>query len=303
MKNASKKLILTKTIAIVVVGAMTIGQLAILNDGSMKAQAEAVSSEIVYCDDTIYGHNTVFEGQGVSTTGTYNIYCDEIVTVSSVVQPNVPSYGNGDSSMRNVCGPVAGTNVVGYYDRWYTNLIPNYDPGMVTASGLYRYYPDLALEQTCNVIRSLYDLMNVEEIGGTTSQNFKNGLVSYVNSKGYDLSYSSFYQNETMVNLNKLATAVNQGKVGVVLCSEYNFVYSIRSVDGEDRVIVAKTNSTTAHIMMVFGYQILAFYNNGNHVCTKTFLYTCSGYGSCDIGYMELNDFSVINEALVISIT
>ena len=304
MLNASKKKILKSVSILAICGALVVGQsgISLSKNELYVSAAENIAENVVYYDD-VYGTTSTFQGQGTQTSATYNIYCDEVVVVARSVLPSVPSFGNGDSSMDNVCGPVAGTNIVGYYDRWYTNLIPNYEPGMVTSSGSYRYFPDLALDATCNVIESLYGLMNVATVGGTTSANFKNGLTTYVRNQGYNLSYSSFYSNATMVDLTKLTNAVHQGKVGLVMCSQYNFVYGIDTVESEERVLVTKINSTTGHMMMVYGYQTLAFYQDGNHVGTRTFLYACSGYGGCEKGYMELNDFSVINEALIMSIT
>ena len=304
MLNAlQKKLFSVATF--LVAGLLVVGQLGgfVREEEQYIVRAETTQDEVVYYDDVIYDESVIFSGQGQQTSATYNISCDEVVVVERVVLPNVPSFGNSDTSMSNVCGPVAGTNIIGYYDRWYSNLIPNYEPGMVTSSGAYRYFPDLALNATCNVIESLYALMKVPEVGGTTSNNFKSGLTTYVNNQGYSLSYSSFYGSATSVNFNTLATAINQGKVGMVMCSNYNFIYGIDTIAREERVLITKINSTTGHMMMVYGYQTLAFYLDGNSVGTRTFLYTCSGYGGCEKGYMELNDFSIIDEALIISIT
>ena len=303
MLNATRKKVLKRASVFAICGSLAVGQMgAMLRLDGQHAAANEVGTETIYYEDMAYGADSTFQGEGTMTTTTYNVYCDEVVILESVLIADVPSFGNGDTSMENVCGPVAGTNIVGYYDRWCTNLIPDYEPGMVTSSGAYRYFPDLALEATCNVIETLYDLMKVAEIGGTTSKNFKSGLNTYVSNQGYSLSYYSFYSSATMVDLDKLTTAVEQGKVGLVMCSEYNYIGSITNVTSEGRVLVSKKNSTTGHMMMVFGYQTLAFYQDGEYLESRTFLYVCSGYGSCDIGYMELNDFSVIDEALIMTI-
>lgn len=97
-----------------------------------------------------------------------------------------------------------------------------------------------------------------------------------------------------------MKTAINAGKVGLVMCSKYNFVYGIMHYDGYTRV--SKENGDAGHMMMVYGYQTIAYYKNGVNFQTDTFLYTCSGYGSSEKGYMQLNDYSQINNALVMTI-
>lgn len=303
MHNVIKKNILGKAAIFLLAGTVAVGQFAgFFGNNAVQAHAEESEKEIVYYADTIYGDDAAYEGEGVTTTSSYTIDCDQMVVDSYVSHASVPSFGTGDDGYTNVCGPVSGTNIVAFYDRWYTNLIPNYTPGMVTSSGAYRYFPDRRLAVTNDVISDLYELMNIEEIGGTTSANFRNGLDSYAEGKGYDISFSSMYQNATMVNLSKLTTAINQNKVGLVMCSTYNFVSKIQS-NSDGSVFIGRKNSTTAHMMMIFGYKTISFYKSGNLVCTKTFLHACSGFNTQDIGFIELNDFSIINEAYIVSVT
>ncbi len=298
--NAKEKL-LGKIAIFAIAGAMVLGQ-AVGVGKTVTAGAQDNQEEIIYYEDMIYGDNS-YNGQGVQTSSSYNITCDEMVVVDYAVHMSAPTYTTYESTMTNYCGAMAGRNVVIFYDRWLTNLVPNFTPGMVTGSGIYRYYPDLGMDATDAVMSRLYDLMQIAQIGGTTSQNFKNGLSSYASEKGYSTSYSSFYGSATSVNLNTLTTAINQNKVGVIMCTQYNFVYEIIPYEEQGFVQISRINSTTAHMMMVYGYQTLAFYLQGNHVCTKTFLYVSSGFGDGDQGYMELNDFSVINEAVIVSMT
>ncbi len=301
--NAKNKKLLRRLAVFSVVGATALGStVGLVKPNSVSASAAVEQEEIIYYDDFVYGDD-VFNGQGTMTNNVYQIECDEVVTVASALHQSAPSFTSYEPDMHNYCGAMAGRNVVGFYDRWCTNLIPNYTPGMVTGTGIYRYYPDMEVPATDGVLADLYDLMLIGQVGGTTSQNFKNGLRDYVEGKGYSISYSSFYDSTTSVNLTQLTNMINQNKVGVVMCTQYNFIYGILPFLEEGYVRVTKFNSTTAHMMMVYGYQTLAFYNDGNHVCTKTFLYVSSGFEDCEHGYMELNDFSTINEAVTISVS
>ena len=296
MENAHKVNFFTKITVPVLCGV-----LALINFGSLSvtaAKAEAPVPEARYCaeGEARYldeGDEPSYDGQGGIVGASYDVYYDYKTIVEDV-------FGNGDSSMTNTCAPVAGANIVGYYDRWSTNLIPNFEPGLML-SGKYVYYPDMSYEPVTNTIASLYNLMQTNVNGGGTSESeFMSGLTTYVTNAGYNLSYTSFHQNATMVDLPKLKTAINAGKVGLVMCSKYNFVYDIIHYDDHTRVV--KENGDAGHMMMVYGYQTIAYYKNGVNFQTNTFLYTCSGYSSSDMGYMQLNDYSQINNAMVMTI-
>ena len=298
--NARKVTFLQKLLFFVIGGILLLGPI-----GSVSATASAAtdtSSETVYYD-TVYGDEHVFEGTGETTVADYTINCDEMRTLSQAVLSSVPSYGNNNSSMTNTCGPLAGTNIVVYYDRFYPNLIPSFEPGMSSSSGFYEYFPDLGWTETGNVLQSLYTLMRVPEVGGTTSQNFKNGLNTFVSNAGYDFSYSSFYSSATTVNLSALTTAVNTGKVAMLMCSKYNYVSSISHSVSAGKAQIIKNNCTVGHMMMVYGYKTVGYYNDEVQVATDTFLLVCSGNGVGEYGYMKLNDFSVIDEALIVTIS
>ncbi len=301
--SAINKKLLGKIAVFAIAGATCIGQAVGFAPKRVTGSAEEAPKEVVYCEDEIVYGDNVFGGQGTMTNNAYDITCDEVELVAISAHQSAPSFTTYEPTMHNYCGAMAGRNVVAFYDRWLTNLIPSYTPGMVTSSGNYRYYPDMSLDATDAVMSRLYDLMLIGQVGGTTSQNFKNGLISYANEKGYNASYSSFYSSATSVNLSQLTTAINQNKVGIVMCSQYNFIYGISHSESLGIAHISKFNSTTAHMMMVYGYQTLAFYQAGNHVCTKTFLYVCSGFEDGELGFMEMNDFSVINEAVIVSMT
>lgn len=144
MKNAFNNKLLGRVAVFAVAGAVAVGQFAgFFRNNAVVAQAEEIS-EIIYYGDTIYG-DAAYAGEGVSTDSSYWIDCDEVVIESYSIHPSVPSFGNSDTTMRNICGPITGTNIMGFYDRWYSNLIPNYTPGYTWTNGFYEYF----LEMVC----------------------------------------------------------------------------------------------------------------------------------------------------------
>lgn len=292
MKNAKKiKFLFTVLLSLL---CFITSCLYLLGDAKVYA---ATGSETIYCDD-LYGENDYSgSGQGVDTS--YDVYYDRM-ELTSVNHLSVPSFSNGNPSYNNACSPLAGLNIVGFYDRWSTNLLAGYEPGLTFANGNFQYYPTTNSTVVTNAFVSLYSLMKTGELGGTTSSNFKNGLNTYVKNAGYNISYSSFYQGSNSVDLNKLKTAIDNNKVGLLMCSEYNFVYSI--VFNDSCSHINKHNYTVGHMMMVYGYETYTYYKDNEVIGTDTFLNVCSSYPTGEKGYMQLYDYSKIEEALIISI-
>lgn len=292
--NARKKKLLPQFLA---ASLSALAMLAPLTAVTANADTAPVdeAKEIVYYDSDV-----IFHGYGVMEDANYYLYCDEVRAESYAVHPDAPTYGNGNSSLTNACGAISGTNVVVFYDRYYPNILANFEPGMINGT-YYDYFPDLSWTQTVSALESLYSLMKIPEVGGTTSANFRSGLATFMSNRGYSTSYSSFYSSGTSVNLNTLIAAVNAGKVGVIMCSTYNYLTSMNFGDGS--VYFAKKKCYTGHIMMVYGYKTVGYYTDGVKIAEKTFLYVSSGYATGTQGYMELNDFSDIDEAWIVNVS
>lgn len=256
-----------------------------------------------YCDDGVINDEGITPyGEGASYNDNQDIYYDYKIVTDNHLVGTAPSYGNGDPSMTDVCAPMAGTNSIAYYDRWFTNLIPNFNPGMMNGNS-YQYFPDLGFPATENLVKSLYSLMKTNVgLPGTSGADFKSGLTTYATQKGYTLSYSNFRLNSKNVNLTTFANAISNNKVGFLLCDTYNFIYSINNNSNGVQTMLAKRNSTIGHMMMAYGYQIIAYYKNGVNFRTDTYLQVCSGYGTADHGYILMNEFLTLNEALIVTV-
>ena len=277
----------------------------VLNMGPLVGQAVKADEAVAAANDTFYcadgDDDFIYGGQGEIADSSYEIEHDYYEIVEDVCYYSAPSFGNLDDSMTNTCAPAAGTNVVVFYDRWYENLIPDYTPGIPFDQGYY-YYMDMAKPETTNVLKTLYELMDTNVgSGGTSESQFLNGLSEYVDNAGYDLSYTSFYDGSKTVDLDALKNAIDQNKVGVVFCSRYNFVYGIRH--DENKTIVAKEDANIGHMMMVYGYQTIAYYKDDINFRTDTFLHVSSGYSGADQGYLELNSYLNIEDALIMTIS
>ena len=240
---------------------------------------------------------------GSSELVSYTIEYDSYIQNNDHRRVHVASYNNKNPDHTNSCTAVAGTNIIGTYDKDYPNLIPNFEPGAINGS-VYMYYPNVGFPAVTGLMDTLYDLMQVNQVApGATEQQCLNGLSQYVTGKGYDISYSSVYENGTTVDLDKIEDMVAAGKVGIIFCSKFNYVYGFVFNDDAKTVRVSKANYNSAHAMMIYGYIVIDYYKDGQKFLSETYLQATSGFGTADKGYIKLNDYLTIESAYVVNIS
>lgn len=265
--------------------------LLVANGGMVKK----ASASAYYCDDGLY------EGEGTRVSTTYTVEYDSYVEHNEYRVSCAPSLHNGGTGATNCCSSTAGTNVVAFYDRYYTNLIPNFDPG-VSVSGVYFYFSNIEGVKIPALHTTLYNYMNVNvNYPGASEDDFKSGLKRYVNEQGYSVNYRSAHQNAKTVNLTKIQQMVNNHQVAVLCFSGYNFVFDI--IDNSGSRTVYQEAVDAGHMMMVFGYFTVDYYKNGQLFLTETFLEASSCNAMADQGYIKLNDYGNIDDAFVVEIS
>ncbi len=285
MKTNSKKLL---TITLWLVCAILIA----INGFGLAVKYNANAS--YYCDDGLY------EGEGAHVSSTYIVEYDSYVEHNEYRVNSAPGL-HGGTNTTNDCAATAGTNVVAFYDRYYTNMIPNYEPG-VTVGGSYRYFPNLGSDKISSLHNTLYNYMNINVNNpGATEDDFKNGLKRYVNEQGYSIGYSSIHQDAQNVNITKLQQMINSKRVAAIFLLGYNFVFSFDVSETSRTVYQERSNA--GHIMMVYGYFTVDYYKSGRLFLSETYLQVSSCNSMGDLGYMKLNDFGTIEDAVMISIS
>ena len=237
-------------------------------------------------------------GEGAYWQDNETVYCDYVEVESYKIQSKMPMYTNNDIAKENTCAPTAGANVIGYYDRWFTSLIPDFEPGR-SYGPVYIYSSIHNNTQIQAMFDSVYTLMetNVGALG-TSQPQFEDGLEEYVESRGYDLSYRSICSNGS-VNISVLDSELRAGKVGVMFCNTYNFVDGIKN--NGTSVEIERRSSNTAHMLTVFGYSVYRYYRNGQCFQTDTFLDVASctnmpQYLQIDLGgHLDLQDMLIVD--------
>ena len=193
---------------------------------------------------------------------------------SYFINPSFPKfyYGNGDLS--NTCANVGGAEIISYYDRFFTNLIPDCDPGYYTTR--YNYYP-MGKNAVANLslIRDLYIRMetNVDAPGSTQSQ-YNNGLASYIKSKGWNATFSSV-MNGGKFDLTKAIEQFKKGNPITLFLSDFRFT---SVTDDGNNVAWNHLQYDDNHIAVAYGYNKVTYYDaNGKVIKTAIYLYVASG--------------------------
>ena len=266
------------------------------------AGASAAEAEAHYCDDGYYDEG--YGGEGQSANASYTIEYDYYVEHREYYVSAAPSYSSVTEEQTNNCASKAGANIIGYYDRYYPELIPDFEPGYLYPNNAYLYFPKANLQPLNNLITALYYMMNTNVTApGATEQDFKDGLTEYVEDHGYDIGFSSFHNNSTSVNYTAVQQMVQQKKVGVLLCSKYNFIFSINHLSSGNSTLISKRDYNISHMMMVYGYLIIDYYKDGSCIASETYLQVSSGFADGSQGYIKMNDYLTIDNALVVSIS
>lgn len=229
----------------------------------------------------------------------YASEADETITFSRKEEElvelpyDVPVYFS--NTLSNACGPIAGAMVVGFYDKYYENLIPNYVT-YYTANGRYRrpdstYIPAL--------MQNLYTLMqtNVVDVGVSVSECLS-GLQQYVVSKGRNITYTDI--KSTTFNETAYKNGLSNLKPSLLFYSGAN-LYQLRTGDTQDEVLYVLTSNS--HIVVGTGYCKIRYYDSNNtNFRTDTYLIVSTGWQVNSTAYIKANDTSWLDDGYVVNI-
>ncbi len=246
-----------------------------------------------YSDDALY-----------SETATQNTVTDAFSysrkeVVSYKINNSFPNYYNTNISLTNTCANVAGANVIGYYDRYFDELIPNCASGILRGTNYVYYEMLLFKEKKQAVIDWLYTAMKTNTIDdGTTEDDCLEGLAEYVEGKGRDITYSSVMTGEEL-NFDEFDAELKEGKPIMFFLSGYTFV-SVN--DSGNSVAITINEYTGNHIIVAYGYQKIDYYDANNKLIeSNIYIFVSTGIENVS-GFYLLNYGGNINSAKAVDI-
>lgn len=211
----------------------------------------------------------------------------------------LPKY-NDISGRLNTCANVAGTIVLGYYDKDYDSLIENFtSTRVIMGHVLYATQTDAVHA----VMARLYDDMqtNVTE-GGTTVANFKSGLQTYVNEQGRNISYTQVVSGQSL-QADACRQSLENGKPVVLFVSGYT-VISTSILSAETGVEEYYEQYYVGnHTVVGYGMRTIRYYNAaGNLVKQLDLVKVATGNPLDYFVYISLDGYTNLVDGYVIDI-
>ena len=248
-----------------------------------KAKADSV------LENRYYDALTVLPANDLDETISFSRKEEELVELPY----GVPNYFT--STLSNACGPVAGANIVGYYDKLYEELIPDY-VAYYPASGRYRL-PDSTYIPA--LMQDLYVLMqtNVVDVGVSITECLT-GLRAYVTDKGRIAVYTDI--KATRFNENGYKNALRGMQPTLFFCSSAS-LYFIRNGTTQDEISHIVTSNS--HVVVGYGYYKIKYYDeNDVNFRTDAYLNVATGWPNNATGFLKLNDISWMDDAYIVKI-
>ena len=229
----------------------------------------------------------------VSTAASTHIYYTSREVDDGETAGGAPLY-NYSAGYSNACGPLAGTAIVAFYDKYYPNLIPDWD-SYYPATGKYRAQ---VTTYTTPVLSELYTLMQTNVNGdGVSESEFKTGLQTYINNHGYSASYTSVKSGSSL-NYSACKAAINSNKV-IALFIKPGPIYTLGEYSGYDTL--TESTITGNHIMYAYGYIQIKYYDSTGLFRTETFLQVSVGRTLNTIAYYKV-DSTNLEAAYVVNV-
>ena len=186
----------------------------------------------------------------------------------------------------NICVAIAAGNIVGYWDRFNVNLMPNFDPGELWNGEYYYYSYDSAIN---SMIAQLALLMNGGN--GTTVAQCQTGLSSYCTSAGYTASYTTVMSNGSF-DYNAAKDQIDDGEP-ILIFSEGFTIYSIYSYPNNGLDSYMGITCTGNHAMAGFGYMDVTYTFSDNTSQTSHFIKVASGQSTLTTGYYNISTHNI----------
>lgn len=210
-----------------------------------------------------------------------------------VIKGGLPRYYDRGTK-ENTCANVAGAIALGYYDKTYDELIPNFKAARVIKDKVIYSAQTEAVQA---VIDKLYVSMdtNSTSAGGTTIAGFKNGLKSYVNGQGKSIAYSTIGQKDKL-NRKEYIDSIEAEQPVVLFMSGYSLIpiANFSETPTKDKLQIKHYSGN--HVLIACGLKEVKYYNsNGSLSQTLTLLTVATGYRLDPIYYLDLRGSSLID--------
>ena len=247
-----------------------------------KAFVKANAQEQENIDEIRYGGAT-----GLTVTTQNFTFDEKVVTEDYEIKYGLPNYY--DENGLKLCANVAGAIVIGYYDRFKENLIPDYKSYKKALSRItYKAQDDVTLA----LINQLKNLMQGSNPNGATFNEYTNGMTTYVSRAGYTYTQQNV-MNGSSLNMSKVKTAITETKPVLLFLKNFTFA---KTEESSSTLTIENTYGNFTHVAACYGYTEVKYYNNNQLVYTAKLLKIKSGLTQDEeYQYLNLDKSNLIN--------
>lgn len=233
-----------------------------------------------YTDEIRYGGAT-----GLTVTTQNFTFDEKVVTEDYEIKYGLPTYYAEYGT--TVCANTAGAIIIGYYDRFNENLLPDYKTYSKLGSRIiYKVQNDVI----SSLVNQLKDLMQGDQDGATFAE-FTNGMTTYATRAGYTYTQQDVMSGSSL-NMTKIKTAITEGKPILLFLRDFTFS-SIQETDST--LTLENTYGNYTHVVACYGYTEIKYYNNNQLVYTAKFLKIKSGFiDMAGSNYLNIDESDVV---------
>lgn len=195
------------------------------------------------------------------------------------------------------CVPLASANVIGFYDRYCTELIPNFTPGVAYGTHyLYKFGGDEVNAMTLQLAADMG--LTSPATQGATVEQCKSGMTKYCNRKSLNISFTGSMKNGKF-NYDTAKAQIDSGLPILVFCSKFNLT-TVTPNENTDTIILKSCSDP--HAMTVFGYTEITYtFSNGSTRVDK-YLRVSSGLTNMNNMFLYISSDVIIDDAYAVKI-
>lgn len=198
----------------------------------------------------------------------------------------------------NGCTPAAGGNIIGYYTRFFPELMPGFTPG-ITVPNTDLYFYDTMPKESIELIKTLYNYMGTNTEGaGTSIDGFKSGMKKFCNEKNRNISFTSCMKGSSF-DFEKAKQKFQSGQPSVVFVGSF-MVCVLMDDDLNEAICYLKANAN--HAMAGFGYSEITYTLQDGSTREDKYIMVATGLLNQPGGYFNINYNAKIDEYYSIEI-
>lgn len=229
-------------------------------------------------------------------------YSEEYVTYSEKSKYNKDlalrhPYISEVGGLSNACAPIAGANLIQYWDKFCENLIPDFTSYTILYNQCVYKGPETELQ---NLTRQLYKDMKTNVTGaGTTEDQFKNGLKTYCRRQGYNnvAFYNCMISGKLSFSFAKLR--IDNGQPLALFVD----TFTVANIWEGETDYIDYLVGNGCHVMAGFGYKEINYTLSDGTARTDNYIAVASGLSLYTQSYFNVYLNTIVDDAFGVVIS